>query len=161
MEFAVGDGLESGAACHRKGAAVLKSSRTGKMFHGMSHNFLNTVFCIYDFALQFRFRKIGEIGMRHRMAADLKALRAELARLFGIEVAGHSQKSSRQIESCVEAKFTKDGSGRDQVRLAAIVEGDADARLRWVTKRFADAQAAKAGLFDPLHLDTECFERQN
>jgi hypothetical protein len=38
---------------------------------------------IRDFALQFRFREIGEIRVRHRMAADLKTLRVETAHLAG------------------------------------------------------------------------------
>ena len=54
--------------------------------------------------------------MGHRMAADLKTLRVEISRLAGTEVTGRAQKSSREIEGCVEAKLAEHGRGGDKVR---------------------------------------------
>ena len=99
--------------------------------------------------------------MRHRMAADLKTLRIEVAYLRGIKVAGRAQESSGEVEGCVEAELAEQGRGAEKIGLAAIVEGDTNARLGRIAKSFADVQAAPSGLFDPRHLAAEGFERQN
>src|SRR5260370_324809 len=116
---------------------------------------------IQDFALQFWLREIGEITVRHRMAADLKTLRVELAHLAGIEVTGRAQESSGEVEGCVEAKLAEHRCGGDNVGLAAIVKGHTNARLRPIAQSFADIQASQAGFFHPRHLAAEGFERQN
>src|SRR6202140_428758 len=95
------------------------------------------------------------------MAADLKTLRIEVAYLSGIKVAGRAQESSGEVEGCVEAERAEHGRGGEKIGLAAIVEGDTNARLGRIAKSFADVQAAPAGFFDPRHLAAEGFERQN
>src|ERR1700694_1793153 len=99
--------------------------------------------------------------MRHRMATDLKTLRVELAHLVGAEVTGRAQESSSEVEGCIEAELAEHGRGGDKIGLAAIVEGNTNARLSRIAKSLADVQAAPPGLFDPCHLAAESFERQN
>src|ERR1039458_6766373 len=152
MKLAVANGCESGVARHLKRALVVASSGTGEVFDWMSDNFFDLQLRVQDFALQFRFREIGEIRVRHRMAADLEALRVEIAHLAGIEVTGRAQESSGEVEGCVEAELAEHGRGGDKVGLAAVVKGDTNARLGRITERFADVQAAPAGFFHPRHL---------
>src|ERR1700676_1277576 len=99
--------------------------------------------------------------MRHRMAADLKTLCVELAHLVGAEVTGRAQESSSEVEGCIEAELAEHGRGGDKIGLAAIVEGNTNARLSRIANSLTDVQAAPAGLFDPCHLAAESFERQN
>src|SRR6202795_99049 len=99
--------------------------------------------------------------MRHRMAADLKTLRVEIAHLSGSKVTRRAQESSSEVEGCVEAELAEHWCGGDKIGLAAIVEGYTDARLGKIAKSFTDVQAAPAGFFDPRHLAAEGIERQN
>src|ERR1700732_1784427 len=99
--------------------------------------------------------------MRHRMAADLKTLRVEIARLDGTEVTRSAQESSGEVNGCVEAELAEHWCGGDKISLAAIVEGYTNARLGRIPKSFTDVQAAPAGFFDPRHLAAEGIERQN
>src|SRR4030088_1136287 len=99
--------------------------------------------------------------MRHRMATDLKTLRVELAHLVGAEVTGRAQESSSEVKGGIEAELAEHGRGGNKIGLAAIIEGDTNARLSRIANSLADVQAAPAGLFDPCHLAAESFERQN
>src|SRR6202163_2135700 len=161
IKLAVGNGSESGVPRHLERALVVASSRTREVVAWVFDNGFDLYLRIHAFALQFRFRHIGEIGMRHRMAADLKSLRVEIARLDGTEVTGSAHESSGEVKGCVEAELAEHWRGGDKISFAAIVEGDTNARFDGIAKSFADVQAAPARLFDPRHLAAEGFERQN
>lgn len=126
---AVGDGCESSLPSHLERAPVVASSGTREVFDWVSDDIFDLKLRIHDFALQFRFLEIGEIRVRHRMAADLKTLRIEVAHLSGIKVTGRAQESSGEVEGCVEPRLAEHGYGGDKVGLAAIVKGDTNARL--------------------------------
>src|SRR5712664_375872 len=75
IKLAVGNGCESGVPRHLERALGVASSRTREVFDWVSDDGFDLYLRIRDFAFQFRFGEIGEIRMRHRMAADLKTLR--------------------------------------------------------------------------------------
>ena len=83
---------------------------------------------IHHFALQFRLGEIGEIRMRHGMAADLEALGVQIAHLAAIEVAGRAQESGGEVKGGVETELAEHGRGGNEVGFAAIVKGDTNAR---------------------------------
>src|SRR5208282_5134146 len=99
--------------------------------------------------------------MGHRMAADFKSLAVEITKLFWRQIARRSQKSGRYIKGSVKAEFAKHWNGGDQVGLAAVVEGHADARFGGVMNRLADVQATKSRLTQELHLAAKGLERQD
>src|SRR5208337_1027255 len=138
-KLAIGNSCESGLACHLQRTLVVTSSGAGEVFDGMSDDFFDVELGIHNFAFQFWFRKIGEVRVGHRMAADLETLRVQIAHLTGIEVTGRAQESSREVEGGVEAELAEHGRGGDQVGLATIVKGKAHARFSRIEKRLADA----------------------
>src|SRR4029077_21049851 len=158
LKLTVGNSCKSGVARHLQRATIVASSGTGEMFDAVSDDGFDLQLRICNFALQFRLGKIGEIRMCHRMAADLKTLHVEIAHLSGIKVTGRAQESSGEVEGCVEAELAEHGRGGDKIGLAAIVEGDTNARLGRIANSLANVQAARAGLFDPRHLAAESFE---
>src|SRR5258708_28587026 len=99
--------------------------------------------------------------MRHRVTADLKALRVEVAHLTGIKVTGRAQESSGEVEGCIEAELAQHGRGGDKIGLATIVEGNTNTRLGRIPNSLADVQAAPAGLFEPLQPAAKGFNRHN
>ena len=135
MEVAVCDGLKSGAPSRVQGSLVVASSGAGEVFDRVSEELLDFVFCVDDLALQLRLRNIGKVGVGHRMAANFESLGIEVAKLFRGEIAGRSEESRGHIEGGMKIKPAKYGSGGDQVGFAAIVESNADTRLRGILPR--------------------------
>ena len=131
------------------------------MIHSTLHNLLDPVFCVLDFALQARLTWIRDVGVGHGMATYLEAVGVRFTDLAWSHEFGGADPTSCHIEGGAQSKFTQHWSGRNRICLAAVVEGDAKGPLRWLTKSFADTQAAKAGLPDPFHLAAEGFEWQD
>src|SRR5580658_4168708 len=95
------------------------------------------------------------------MAADLEALRIEVAHLAGIEVAGCAQESGGEVEGCVESKITEYGRRCNEIGLATIVESDTDILSGRIAEGFSDVHPAPTAFFHPCHLLAEKFKRQN
>src|SRR5208282_2924817 len=159
--LAVGNGSESGAARYLERAPIIASSGTGEVFDWVSDDLFDLELRLHDFTFQVWLGEIGEIRVRHRMAADLETLRVKIAHLAGIEITGRAQESSGEVESCAEAELAKHGRSSDKVGLAAIVERDANAGFGRIAQRIANVQAAPAGFLHARHLGAKGVDRQN
>ena len=107
----------------------------------MAQDLFDPVFRVNNLVLQFPFRKVRKIGVRHGMATDFKSLGIESAKLLDGQVAGRAQQSRRRVKSGVEAEFAEHGSRGNQVGLTTIVESEADAGFGGVMEGLAHAQA--------------------
>src|SRR5581483_3220642 len=83
--------------------------------------------------------QVGQVGMGHGMAANLKSQIAELSQLQRRQVAAFSKKSDRDVEGRSEIAFPEYGRCGNQVCLAAVIEGYRDSRIGRECERLAHA----------------------
>src|SRR5258707_15105894 len=93
--------------------------------------------------------------MGHGMASDLEAAFAEFAQLRVVQTSASSQEPGGHKKCRSKTEFCKNGRGRDQVGLAAIVESDCNQLRSRKSERLSDAASAIACIFEMPHLAFE------
>src|ERR1700675_1560469 len=161
MKLAVSDRDEASMVRQLKCALVIAPSRTREMIDGMADDVFELKFCIDNFALQFGIRQIVEIGVGHRVAADLESLRIQFAHLMSVEVARSSKETGGEIEGSIEAEFAEHRGGGEQIGLAAIVKRNAHVAAGRIAKRLSDVNTSPVGFLELSHLPAKLLDGQD
>jgi hypothetical protein len=130
------------------------------MIYRLTDNFFELRFGVDDLSSQSAVVEICQIGMRHRVTADLKSGSTQLFELAWVHVPAASEKFYRSVKSGIASGLLQDWGRRGEVGFTSVVKRDGNASVSLIIllperERFSYAHATPPSLLQPLHLEAE------